>query len=418
MPALAPVPRTAAPSAARGAADHRPALDPALDPPPGHPLDRPLDLHRVDRPAAPAAAAATATAAPHLAPDAPVFLVLNRKSGRHGVAIDERAGELLRAAGHPHELLVARRPSELARLAEDAVARARRQGGVVVAAGGDGTLNLVAQAVLPTGLPMGILPQGTFNYFGRANAVSQDLTEALADLLAGVRAGHTRPVQVGLVNDRVFLVNASLGLYPRLLEEREAYKRQWGRSRLVALWAGLGTLMSRQRELSLRLDAAGGAADGAPAGSVHRTSTLFVGNNPLQLDQVGLDEADDVRQGSLACVLMPTLSRSARLRLALRGAFGKLDEAEELTRFAARQLQVDPLAHGARTGPRRVKVAIDGESLWLPAPLVFRVAPQPLHLVVPPHTPADDVPGGQVLASAAPGPAAATDARSPAPPRR
>ena len=50
-------------------------------------------------------------------------------------------------------------------------------------------------------------------------------------------------MQVGLLNDRPFLVNASLGLYPQLLEDREAFKQKFGRSRLVALWSGLVTLM-------------------------------------------------------------------------------------------------------------------------------------------------------------------------------
>ncbi|MBI5335789.1 MAG: diacylglycerol kinase [Burkholderiales bacterium] len=341
-------------------------------------------------------------AAPQLAPDAPLFVVLNRRSGHHGTPAGQRLGELLRAAGHRHELLVARRPADLPRLAQQAVQAARDAGGVIVAAGGDGTLNTVAQAVLPSGLPMGILPQGTFNYFGRANAVSQDLTEALAALLAGVQAGHTRAVQVGLVNDRIFLVNASLGLYPRLLEDREALKRRLGRSRLVALWSGLRTLLGGQRELLLHLDASARTGNApAQAGTVMRTSTLFVGNNPLQLERLGLDEADDVRQGSLAAVLMPPLSRSARLGLALRGALGTLDGAEELTRFASRALRVEPLSARHRRG---IKVAIDGESLFLAAPLHFRVAPQRLHLVVPPQASSEHVPGGQAGAGAS-GPA-------------
>ena len=48
-------------------------------------------------------------------------------------------------------------------------------------------------------------------------------------------------MQVGLVNDRVFLVNASLGLYAKLLEDREAFKAQYGRHRWVAFWSGLLT---------------------------------------------------------------------------------------------------------------------------------------------------------------------------------
>ena len=62
-----------------------------------------------------------------------------------------------------------------------------------------------------------------------------------------------KPVQVAGVNDRVFLVNASLGLYPDLLEDREAYKARFGRSRWVAFVAGCATLLRAQ---PLRMTAA------------------------------------------------------------------------------------------------------------------------------------------------------------------
>ena len=81
---------------------------------------------------------------------------------------------------------------------------------------------------------MGVVPQGTFNYFARTHGIPADQTEAVGLLL---RAAPT-PVQVARINDRVFLVNASLGLYPDLLEDREAFKARFGRSRGVAFVAG------------------------------------------------------------------------------------------------------------------------------------------------------------------------------------
>ncbi len=67
---------------------------------------------------------------------------------------------------------------------------------------------------------MGVLPQGTFNYFVRTHGIPTNAADAAQALLYSVPA----PVQVGLINDRVFLVNASLGLYPELLQDREVYK--------------------------------------------------------------------------------------------------------------------------------------------------------------------------------------------------
>ena len=157
----------------------------------------------------------------------------------------------------------------------------------MVAAGGDGTINAVAQATLGSGCAFGVLPQGTFNYFSRTHGIPVDTGEALQVLLNE----SPRAVQVGLVNDRVFLVNASLGLYAKLLEDREAFKAQYGRHRWVAFWAGLLTLLRGHRPWYLHMAWHGQQRD-------IRTQTLFVANNALQLHQVGLPEADAPEHGA------------------------------------------------------------------------------------------------------------------------
>src|SRR5690606_44193 len=101
--------------------------------------------------------------------------------------------------------------------------------------------------LLPTGRPFGIVPQGTFNYSSRAHDIPLDTEAATRALLHP----QLKPVQVGVVNERIFLVNASLGLYPILLEDRERYKRQYGRRRMVALWSGIATLSRAHRQLLL-----------------------------------------------------------------------------------------------------------------------------------------------------------------------
>jgi len=64
---------------------------------------------------------------------------------------------------------------------------------------------------------------------GPANGIRQDIQAPTRALLNA----RVEPVQVGRLNDQVFLVNASLGLYPHLLEDREAAKEVHGRSRVV-----------------------------------------------------------------------------------------------------------------------------------------------------------------------------------------
>lgn len=301
---------------------------------------------------------------------APLFIVFNRTSGKGdrdelGPAVASASA----AAGRRCELLPVEQPGQLAAKAAEAVRQAQAVDGIVVAAGGDGTINAVAQAVLGSGCRFGVLPRGTFNYFARTHGIPAELPAALQVLLHEA----TVPVQVGLLNDRVFLVNASLGLYPQLLEDREAWKQQFGRSRLVALGAGIQTLLRGHRSLRLTVEWAGEARE-------VRTPTLFVGNNALQMEQVGVPESRDIDSGRLAGVMLQPLGRWALLALLARGALGELGAAEHVRNFAFRRLVVKARALGSQ----RIKVATDGEVLWMRLPLRFEVAPEPLMLIRPP----------------------------------
>ena len=298
---------------------------------------------------------------PDLGENAPLFIVLNAGSGHDDAALTRQSIEaVLDATGRRYLLFQTDPPSGLQALAQQAVKRARAERGVVVAAGGDGTLNTVAQAVLGSGCAFGVLPQGTFNYFGRNHGIPSD-TAAATRLLLSARA---QPVQVGLVN-------ASLGLYPQLLEDREAWKQQYGRHRLVALGSALATLLREHRQLRIRVERAGKA-------HVVRTPTLFVANNRLQLEQIGIEETEALASGRLAAVMPRPVDT-----LTMRGALGRLGEAEQIDHFGFTQMTVTPAPAFGGYGGQRLKIATDGEVGWLRAPIEFRVAPEPLWLLKP-----------------------------------
>jgi diacylglycerol kinase family enzyme len=305
----------------------------------------------------------------------PFFVVLNAGSGRHNS--DEQQALIARTlaeGGREFEFLLIDDPARISEVARRAVELASARQGVVVAAGGDGTINAVAAVVLASGCPFGVLPQGTFNYFGRAHGIPQD-TAAAARALLGA---SIKPVQAAQVNGRLFLVNASLGLYPQLLEDREAWKQQLGRSRFVAFLSGIATLLQSGKQLHLQIESAGQAV-------ALRTPTLFVGNNHLQLVRVGIagQQADAVEQGQLTAIVVRPIGTLALFGLLMRGLLGQLGDADNIDSFSFRRLTVTP------RGVKRIKVATDGEIAWMRTPLVFEIAPQPLLLLVP--APADRV---------------------------
>ncbi|MBA3057214.1 MAG: diacylglycerol kinase [Gammaproteobacteria bacterium] len=300
---------------------------------------------------------------------APLLFVINAAAGHQDLeATRELIESALRASSRVGELLIGR-PQDLAQVAQKAAANALSRGGAVVAVGGDGTINTVAQAAYAQGCAMGVLPQGTFNYFARTHGIPGDAAQALQVLLSC----EPEPVQVGLINERVFLVNASLGLYPELLQDREAWKARFGRSRVVAFAAALATLLGRRRQLRLRIE------HGTEVRNV-TTPTLFIGNNRLQLEQVGLAQAEALDQGSLAAVMLRPIGALAMLWLLLRGSFGQLGEADSVQSVHFQRMLVTPRLRWVR---RRVKVAFDGEVSAMRAPIEFRVAPKPLYLIKP-----------------------------------
>ncbi len=310
-------------------------------------------------------------ALPEIDPASSLQFIVNAAAGSSDAEVKREVIEAaLQAGGRRGDLLFCD-PAELSHMSHQAAARATATRTAVVAVGGDGTLNTVAQAAHAAGCAMGVVPQGTFNYFARTHGIPADPADAVRQLLCSVPA----PVQVAGINDRVFLVNASLGLYPDLLEDREAYKARFGRSRWVAFLAGCATLLRAQRRLRLRIEMGGKARD-------MQTLTLFVGNNRLQLQQFGAEPEDTLAgtpgDGTMAALVLRPIGTRSMLGLMLHGAMGRLGEAAGVERFEFQHLVVRPTLPQSRSG---VKVAFDGEVTMMRAPLEFRVLAKPLYLL-------------------------------------
>jgi diacylglycerol kinase family enzyme len=304
-------------------------------------------------------------------PNAAFYVVLNAGSGHSETELRESTiRDVLKAAGRTCHLELVQDPAQLGDIARRMAAKAKENDGIVVAAGGDGTINTVAHEAVQQGCLFGVLPQGTFNYFGRTHGIPEDLGEAVHALLAAT----VTPVQIGMVNDRIFLVNASVGLYPQLLEAREQDKRQYGRSRVVAILSALKTALGRYRPLRIALDSEGQTRK-------LRTPTLFVGNNRLQMEQVGMAPLTAaVEEGELAAIAPRSVGKIGMLGLLLRGALGTLGQAENVVAFSFKRLTVK---HARLSPRRRVKVATDGEVTHMNMPLEFRVVEGRLLLLKP-----------------------------------
>jgi len=318
-----------------------------------------------------ASAPHSAVAAPLIDPAAPMLFVINSASG--ALDIDAKRAVIesaLEARGRKGELLICG-PGELPRVAREAAAQAVTLGTAVIAVGGDGSLNTVAQAAYVAGCAVGVIPYGTFNYFARTHGIPTE-PAAAARLLLDARP---LPVQVSAINDQIFLVNASLGVYPELLQDREAYKARFGRSRGVAFVAACATLLRAQRRLRLHIEMGETVRD-------VQTLTLFLGNNRLQLQQLGAQPRDTLAgtpgDGSMAALMLRPIGTLSMIGLMLHGAMGRLGEAAGVESFEFHHMVVKPrLAPGLGD----VVVAFDGEVARMRTPVDIRVLDKPLYLL-------------------------------------
>jgi diacylglycerol kinase family enzyme len=236
----------------------------------------------------------------------------------------------------------------------------------LVAAGGDGTISAVAAAVVAhPETRLGVIPLGTFNYFGRSLSLPDDIAAAVAV----VAAGHETRLDVGFVNDRIFLNNASLGAYPAILQKREDVYRSWGRSRIAAYWSVIASLWQRRGHLEAHVEGQGGTRR-------VKAAMIMCVSNAYQLRDMQLREADQVSGGVMALYITPQ-----KRPLELIGSAIRL-----LRRMPQKQRDYDVLTGTDFTvRPRRARqrVARDGEWHKERGPFRFRLVPGALRMIVP-----------------------------------
>jgi diacylglycerol kinase family enzyme len=236
---------------------------------------------------------------------------------------------------------------------------------VLAVAGGDGTVGAVADVVRGTGTALAVIPVGTLNHFAKDLGLPLDPAQAVRVIAQGRRIR----VDVGEVNGRAFVNNASLGLYADIVRKRKRHQRRLRRSkRMAMLWATLEALgSSRLLDLSLELE------DRVQA---FRAPFVFVGNNDYTMEGFDIGTRARLDAGVLDVYTTRRSTTAGLVGLALRALFGRLRQADDFVATGARSLRVD-------SPRRRLVVATDGELSAMDTPLEFRIRPRSLEVIVP-----------------------------------
>ena len=291
-----------------------------------------------------------------------VCCILNDKSGSASQVDQHSLAQLF----GKHTVLVDFLKIEAGTSIKEFVCRAiDNQCDVIVAGGGDGTINSVAAALIGrSSIKLGVLPLGTLNHFARDLGIPTDISQAV-DIIC---AGHSKAIDVGLVNDNYFLNNSSVGLYPAMVKLRETLQRV-GYSKWWAALLSSFRILGRFRRFDLEVQPSKGPF------IKRRTPLLFVGNNAYETTVAKLGSRIALDRG-LLWVNMPTSSTRMGFFMGLLALVLRREKPQDTVIFEATSLKVI-------SRKRLLTVATDGEVLRLKPPLNYSILPGALNVIVP-----------------------------------
>lgn len=281
------------------------------------------------RPAAPAAAARPRLEAPASADGAGLVLIMNCSAGSASDDLAESLGKNLPAA----EIVVASADDDLEGLFRDAAARAA----ILGVAGGDGSVRLAAGIAGQAGLPLLVVPAGTFNHFATDLGV-----ESADDALSALASGDSVLVDVAMADGEAFLNTASVGAYADLVTAREKIEPAVGKwpAMVIALMA----VLRDSRPVDLLVN-----------GRQRRVWLLFAGNCRYEPSGAAPGYRPDLADGTLDVRLIDGSQPLARTRLIAAVLLGTMGRCRVYRTWSAQTLRI------AVPGTNSLPLSLDGE---------------------------------------------------------
>jgi len=235
----------------------------------------------------------------------------------------------------------------------------------VVAGGGDGSIRVVANALAGTSVPLGVLPLGTLNHFAKDLGIPLGLEEAVETIAHGAR--HT--MDLASVNDKIFINNSSIGIYPYLVSDRERLRKRHAVAKWLATIPAMFHTLRQYPRIQLTIETKDWT-------KTYRTPCVFVGNNEYAMELTSLGTRNALDKGTLFLCVVKQPTPLGLLRAFIHLCLGRLDPTRDIERF-----ELDELTITSRAS--QLAVALDGEVGTMHPPLHYRSLPGALQVIVP-----------------------------------
>lgn len=243
----------------------------------------------------------------------------------------------------------------------------RSRADILVAAGGDGTATALAEVAADTDRPLAILPMGT------ANLLAKDLQFPLDHdaWIAALPGFVERRIDLGRVNDRVFLHKVVVGFVPAIAAGREKIRGEASLAASVAFLGYAARRILRSKRIALEL-----TRDNEPP-HIDRVQAVAVSNNSYDEAFGAVFSRAALDAGHLGIYKLHSVTLFKAISLAAGVAIGRWQDDAALTIETAEQVVI-------RSRHDLIKVMLDGEVENMHSPLNFRIDKLALRVLAPP----------------------------------
>ncbi len=234
---------------------------------------------------------------------------------------------------------------------------------MIVAGGGDGTVNLLVNMIHHTDTVLGILPLGTFNHFARDAGIPLEMDAALRTLIKG----DVQSVDIAEVNGHIFVNNSSVGIYPLSVTERKYQQRRLNIGKIPAMtlavlktifWFPRYSITAKSQEI------------------VHSVTSpaFFIGNNRYHLSPFSIGKRESVTEGILCGYAFECTRFFCPVHFLFLLLFNQLKLSDKFIDLRFREIILN-------SSKKHLKVSLDGEILKLNTPLIYKNYPGKLRLM-------------------------------------